>query len=247
VDNANLWGTSCKDCWFADYIKNTQIGCSIGIINKLWARCEVIECYDEEKEFYLLKNKICPYYRDKNIIKEEPTFEKIRQSNTIKYEVVIYLNKISRELSDLELLNDITFSINNQTLSPRKVIFIIHNADMKPSDLRGLIGVPYRIETITDEMTKEECVDMMVKKMEPTTSYYIVLEAKDKINDNQLFSKLDKVVNDEFQRIIIAQHQNLHIVNKLFHNLAGGNKGETTIKKFEEICQTDNSCPLVIL
>ena len=64
-DNTPLWGTPCKNCWFATYINNTQNNCEVGIIDKL--KDKVVECYDNDKEFYFIKDKFCPYFIDKTI------------------------------------------------------------------------------------------------------------------------------------------------------------------------------------
>ena len=57
--------TSCKDCVFAEYEEVTQTGCRMNMIKKYSNNENIIECYDEEKEFFVIKARICPYMRTK--------------------------------------------------------------------------------------------------------------------------------------------------------------------------------------
>ena len=45
--------TSCKDCVFAEYSDDTQTGCEAKRLQLL----ETVECYDNEKEFFVVGNK----------------------------------------------------------------------------------------------------------------------------------------------------------------------------------------------
>ena len=56
--------TNCKDCYFADYKNNTQVGCSLNRLEKYKkAGIDILEGKDDDKEFYIVAEKFCVYYR----------------------------------------------------------------------------------------------------------------------------------------------------------------------------------------
>ena len=85
-------GTPCQLCIFAIYDGITQIGCKHGLIDdykKLGIT--IIEAYNEEKEFYLVKDKVCMYYRSRAILKDY-TKEQIAKQNQFKFDSFIYID-----------------------------------------------------------------------------------------------------------------------------------------------------------
>ena len=54
--------TSCKECLFAVYKGNTQVGCEHDRISSFEARDEIIEAYDNDKEFFVV-DRVCNYFR----------------------------------------------------------------------------------------------------------------------------------------------------------------------------------------
>lgn len=57
--NQPSYQTSCKDCVFAEYEDITQVSCQA---DRLKFFGDIIEAYDNDKEFYVI-NDVCTYYR----------------------------------------------------------------------------------------------------------------------------------------------------------------------------------------
>ena len=55
--------TNCKDCIFAIYSEETQTGCEASRTDIFKNQNKLIEAYDEENEFYVVKG-FCNLYRD---------------------------------------------------------------------------------------------------------------------------------------------------------------------------------------
>ena len=98
--------TSCKDCVFAIYEDQTQTGCSMSMIEKYKAKnCEIIEAYDDDKEFYIINKRKCINHRKESWFKQfensdnslEYRIEKTNASNKINYILLIDLKLFTVE------------------------------------------------------------------------------------------------------------------------------------------------------
>lgn len=75
--------TSCKKCHYAIYDGKTQTGCQMNRLDKWREKTNVIEAYDEEKEFYVIQNRNCNAYNEWNTLSPEEAREKIKLPYTI--------------------------------------------------------------------------------------------------------------------------------------------------------------------
>jgi len=150
--------TPCKKCVFAIYNNITQTGCALDLIAKYKTRnIEVLDVYDNDKEFYVINNKKCHGYRENSWFKNdelslEDKIEIVKKSNTLNYLVVINLKSI--KLSDLE---NIISTIKKSDIKPAKLIFIRYSDDNKEFMFDILkpiienIGIPWRLQTMVDD------------------------------------------------------------------------------------------------
>lgn len=120
--------TACKKCVFADYKNNSQVGCSIGYLEKYKnINATILEAYDEEKEFYIINDKKCLCYREDSWFKKydmehstlQEKIEKVKETNHLHYLLVINLYNFND--SDL---TKITQEITNLSVKPQKIIFV---------------------------------------------------------------------------------------------------------------------------
>lgn len=150
--------TSCKNCVFSIYENITQTGCHLDHINKYKLKnIQILEAYDDDKEFYVIANKKCPSYRedtwfkDKNLTIQEK-IEQVKLSNTINYLVVINLKTMS-----LDQYTDILNQISILTFKPNKIIIVRYTDDNQQFPFEKLqndlasVGIPWRIQTIVDK------------------------------------------------------------------------------------------------
>ena len=120
--------TNCKDCYFADYKNNTQVGCSLNRLEKYkQADTDIIEGKDDDKEFYIVAEKFCVYYRtDKDIQKlnlnnREEAATYIESKLQAPYHLIVMCREDDTE-ADLEKC---ILSAINQKIKPK--VFTIIN------------------------------------------------------------------------------------------------------------------------
>jgi len=119
--------TSCHGCVFAISEKDTQVGCMAGQVDKFKkAGVEVLEVFNEEDgEFYLIKDKLCAYYRP-NEIKEvldvtaDQLLKNIQAKMTIKYQVILFW----RQDDTMDDLRNRVEELYNQKIKPEIVTVI---------------------------------------------------------------------------------------------------------------------------
>lgn len=102
--------TSCKNCVFAKYDGITQTDCLIGMLTKL-KECngaEILEVYDEDKEFYVINNKKCfgckepGYFTNRKLENTtiEEKIEYVKNLLVVKYVLMIDCSTLSPERSE---------------------------------------------------------------------------------------------------------------------------------------------------
>ena len=100
--------TSCKNCYFAEYKDKTQSGCKLNRLEKYRnLNANVVEAYDDDKEFYVIQDKICVYYRNQEFIEElqlvdeEGILKKIKSELHAPYHLILFFRENDTE-KDLE-------------------------------------------------------------------------------------------------------------------------------------------------
>lgn len=152
--------TACKDCIFAVYEENTQTSCYLNVIDRIRnsENLEVLEAYDEEKEFYVVNKTKCPYFRkdlkDKTL---EERAEEVQKNVHLKY--VLLIN--ARPEMPMEKIKDILSDIKKASIRPKGVLLIVYKESLskrtneeylqviRESDL----GCEWRITKVLDENT----------------------------------------------------------------------------------------------
>ena len=115
--------TPCKDCCFADYEDNTQKSCLLGLVDlyRDTEHIEIIEAYDNDKEFYIINGKKCAGYR------EQKYFNSRQMQDSSMPEKIAYV-KDRLKLKYLAIIN-----CKNRT--PKELLTVlekIKQAEVKP-------------------------------------------------------------------------------------------------------------------
>lgn len=161
----------CKLCCFAKYEGITQTDCYLGFIDKYRNNnIEIIEAYDEDKEFYVINGKKCFGYKEENYFKsrnlENSSLDEkiayVKEKLKINYVVVVNIKKFS-----LTELSNIFEAINKLNIKPKNIILVRYQ-DEKNSypyqQLKTLLDtkindIKWRIQTIIDsEEPYENCL-----------------------------------------------------------------------------------------
>lgn len=189
--------TACKKCVFADYKNNSQIGCSIGYLEKYRdINATILEVYDEEKEFYVINDKKCLCYREDSWFKQynmqnstiEEKITKVKETNHLHYLLIINLY----DFSDNDLTKIIQ-EIAALSVKPQKIIFVryannktfefkVLNDLLKKSNLK----CSWRIQSMIDDSLSYDQILHNVLSM--NKGYRFILSIKSPTSD------IDKIV-----------------------------------------------------
>lgn len=102
--------TSCKDCIFAQYDGNTQTDCKLNLISQYRQFKQVDDCYDNEKEFYVIRNTLC--MRNRNSTWKYTNLTLDEQITQLKAEIRPKLDLLIN-LNEFKTLDDIDTTFAN--------------------------------------------------------------------------------------------------------------------------------------
>ena len=239
--------TSCRDCFFADYDGSTQkyLGCKIHRLN-LYYPGDIIECFDEEKEFYVINNNICLFCR-RDIPKDidvDTIYNHIREQIKIRYHLII----INR--SDIDVLSSTLSSVKAQDIAPIIVTVINYNKDISDLVLGETLNnyhfLNWRIaKPFNPDLTQEDYIDLAIDgtKQKIKYNFYIVINAGFIIPQN-FVRKIDALVNDELIKFVMItpdNDKNGMVVPLMTHEMYGGNShGLYLLTKIEaDLCDPE--------
>ncbi len=134
--------TSCKNCIFATYQENTQIGCELNLLDRY---TEIDECFDDEKEFYVLRNTLCGSKRNSTWKYAKNTFDdqvdQLKVENRPRIHVFIvgspYIKDITCTLKDIRRQKyhiELITVLNVKNVSPLKIIKELKNNEYDPNN-----------------------------------------------------------------------------------------------------------------
>ena len=136
MSQINIIHTPCKKCVFAKYNNNTQTDCHLGYISLYKnTNIEILEAYDEEKEFYIINNKKCIGYRENGWFEKrnlqdlsiEEKVIKFKENNFLHYMLCVNLENFTEQT-----LLSFGSELSQLSIQPRKIIFIRYqNHDIK--------------------------------------------------------------------------------------------------------------------
>lgn len=243
--------TPCKKCTFAQYDGITQTGCYINKLSQFDAS-NVVECYDNEQEFYVINNKICLYYNTAtNIDNLDDLYEKITKCIETKCHVII-IHKANYE--DLEIT---LRSLHNQIIKPVLVTVICFDISTNRPQiielLKQLNFAYWRIETALDpDLTKEDYIDIAYDGTKNITyGFYAVFNSGFQV-PTKFISDLNKFVNTDmraFAMILPNKKGNGMIVPVSIHKVYNGNShGLYLLTKLEaDLCDESLLIPITKL
>lgn len=155
--------TPCKSCVFAKYDDKTQIDCYLNYIDVYKNNnVEILEAYDNEKEFFVINNKKCIGYRenkwfDKRGMAHSSLDEKIAKYYETNY--AHYLAVVDLKNMNLSQLNTILADLATCSIKPQKIIIIRYKNDNKIFGYKTIelalkefnIGCQWRIQTMLED------------------------------------------------------------------------------------------------
>jgi hypothetical protein len=227
--------TVCKNCLFATYDNKTQIGCVMNRTETIKNHdiYELIEAEDEEKEFYILNNHICPYQRTHNWkhADSEDIVSKVKEEVYMPWAAILFyrhngINSVEERIKELK----------SQQIPPKIATLVIDAQDIHPDDFRSLYQMMddnfdlwylqrVILEDLPDRFTADLCFDKMRKHR---FMFYAYFESTQSI-DTDYYSKIHKFVIDDMHSYGIIKNKvdtdNIHhtTISKVAHIKYGGN------------------------
>lgn len=204
--------TACKNCVYANYENITQTGCHLGYIDKFRSKgLEIIEAYDDDKEFYVVNNKKCIGYRinewfTSRKLDNLSLAEKINrhfETNYIKYTLLINLTNFDSELK-IDLLSQ---ELSRLTIKPANIIFIrfqgknldLHDIDHIQKILNEckFTDIKWRIQTMLDDnLTDDGLIYECVKSIEKR---FLAVITNVPLQINSIIETANTLVSEEME------------------------------------------------
>jgi hypothetical protein len=167
-DQVHSIHTPCKQCVFAKYDNITQTGCHLDYIDKYrTSGIQILEAYDDHKEFYIINDKKCIGYRenkwfDQFDLANSPIEDKInhyKQNNKLHYLVIVNMKNFSADQ-----LVDFFTELTRTDIRPQKIILIRYrdpSANLSYETIESIIndskvGCSWRIQTMLDDSISYE-------------------------------------------------------------------------------------------
>ena len=245
--------TSCKECIFTEDKDLTQIGCKTDYIAKFHKLdIEILDAYDKDKEFWVIKDRICPSYRTSRWKYIDKTFEEqmeqIKEESKIPYQVIIFTNN---NIKDVEITLD---SLMTQTIPPHHITLIKPiDCNLTPRILTDLcknhplLNGNWRVECIVNpETNRGNAIDFVIDVIPKL--YYAVFNAGFKVY-SRLFEDISNKMLEELTPLTITKpdsNGNGEIVHYYLHKQYQGNAEFPLIEKIElehEIPMISEICP----
>jgi len=226
--------TPCKECPFAIYDGITQTDCKFDLIKRYKDHgINVIEAYDEDKEFYVI-DKQCMYARSKNWVHLKEPFDlqtlKLHKEIKIEYQAIVFAN------DNLEDTKITVASLVNQTHKPSHIA-IIRQVDckIKPRELVDVVknhGIKWNVRnTIREDIPNSFMIDYIIDAKH--YEYYAVFNAGDHVQCD-MFSRLNAEIRHNFNPISILKPDSSGsglFVSYTLHKIMQGNQDVGIIHK----------------
>lgn len=192
--------TPCKDCSFAIYDDKTQVGCALKYLDIYKTKeYDILEVYDNQKEFFVINKKKCPGYREQKWFdKLDDNTETLQDKiNTFhKYNYIAYLLVINLSSLTRAQFIDLCEQVSKLDIQPNKIIFVryppIENTETFPYDYlkenidKYLTQKAWRIQTVVD----------------PSISYEFMLQQIVSVNKKHRFVVSMKEFNTDLSNVI---------------------------------------------
>jgi len=201
--------TSCKDCIFAEYEGITQVSCKKNMLDKY---TQVIEAYDEDKEFFVIFNRKCPNYRpqkwltylkskleDNEDHKDDDINSVVERmmdfENSLIFHVMVFV-----EDGSLEGITKTLQSLKNQIRPPSYVTFFCDQSKMH-FNIYSLIKqleddtIPFKWKTMDLLFSRKDHLMVNLATKNFDAQYYSVCKAGYEY-EQDFFNNINKAVID---------------------------------------------------
>lgn len=235
-----MFNTPCKNCIFAIYKEDTQTECDLNRLEHFRAKnIEIIEAYDEDKEFYVIKDRLCTSYRGNKWGEKFNKNNWVKQLKTelsIKYSSILIIEK-SCTLNDILDTFDTLLNIKRE---PKKIFIINLNPHVNRialySKLQPMSPIPIRIEQPVDMANGPNTqIDLLVRTTHIAAPFYLTINAGDLLPLN-FIEKIETMIFEDLKQVGAVTHNNNSVVlySTPIHVYCGGNKKTSLLDKLKK-------------
>jgi hypothetical protein len=208
--NIGLINSSCQECCFAVYEGKTQTDCQLGRIETFRRAGNLVECFNENSEFYVVNNRVCTALRPKKWAEQytDPVKEVRKQLRPTVTGVVI-----------VENYRDYHVPVTNNLL-------MIRNSDEVPlstihCDLKKS-GVPFSLIDIKERPFPERETSLYLSANRITGQFFAVLPRGVNL-PSDLIDRLDKKLNEKLVSFVAVQFYDFLLLRTSFYKKMMGN------------------------
>lgn len=245
--------TSCKDCIFAEWENFpklvTQMGCSLGRIDKFLQQGKAISIEEDDKLYYVVQ-RFCNACRNQEWLEQHPNIrETIMDDIALDYGAIITVD----DKFDFAHMQYTISSLVGQNPRP-KTITIVSRNNVVPSEYVSAIRA---LTDITVKFTKVllDSVEL-VNEAVPTcdNQYYVALKQGEFLPASAA-SRVNDALNVHMKQFAVAVIKGLpslefvlsktgpksfFFVNRLLHDIYQGNKDYNIVEKLTDVAKTQN-------
>jgi hypothetical protein len=213
----NTVRTSCKNCVFATYRDNTQIGCLHDRIHSLKLmetenNCYVTEAYDDEKEFFVV-NRFCNMYRDKTKWNNGiPDTIKAQDESKVTFNVIVDLGYLSEDYQKYI----VNFIIHCEKYGINKVDFhFIHNNMLTKDQKQAAFKVGSMVAGNKISIYFNRTYLMHSSIIRSTRSFSVIVTEHNRVAQN-ILHLVNNEINVNLKKILLIKNNE----NFIFSNIA---------------------------
>lgn len=198
MDNWKKIKTSCKLCHFAVFDGKTQKGCQLNRIYKYGRRGDdVVPCYDEESEFFVINGRGCTTYRDikwANSHLDEDLIELVKKEIKLNYTLFISI--------DGQPIEDVINCVKNLDIPPVKFCLLNRQSKRHHSTLLYNYKKPWEeIGILDDNQSDYWYVNSHILSNKVRSVFYLLLNDNKLKKINHIVNRLDELVNNDLRQI----------------------------------------------
>ena len=234
--------TICKNCLFAKYDDNTQIGCEFNRTKTVANHpvYDLIEAEDGDKEFFILNNHICPYQRTEGWAHSNSNdiVSAVKAEVVMPWAAILFYRNDGRDALEARIKE-----IRSQSVPPKVITLVLGAGNLDKDELTSLhqmmednFEIWYLHKVLLDDLTDRFAADLCFDKMKKHRfMFYTYFETNQSI-DLDYYDKIHKYVIDDMNTYgIIKDKKNpdnlQHItISKIAHMKYGGNGNSVDIE-----------------
>lgn len=203
--------TNCKNCQCAIYDGKTQTGCAFDRIKQFGNN--VVEAYDLEKEFYVIK-RFCNYYRSPKWNNGNLDLEKIQHESAISFDVIINCDDLTEDSDAEDLLNTIA---NSNYYKDKLNIMLVHSHAVPKNVKKNILKVFMGCKCgLTEAIDLNEYLHILIGSSSST--YHVILDISNKFILSELY-KANNIINKDLKTATLFNIHDAKIVSNIVYRI----------------------------